>query len=486
MISGKGYVITHSFFDPSTINRYHPGDLFSPQTLPIPSILLSFIFRLFPATDATVAIAGLSVFALSALLLFLIGRRLHSALAGAIAALLLISNLFFFEYALNFSSDLIFTFEILLFIYLATSSSLFFRSLSLLPFVATFFTRPHAWVFFASLCAYLFYRLFRSKLPLYAKIAIVVTFALLVQQFWSYSYKRTNHNYLPSSFVGSLFIPPQISQGTYLRGDTVKILSLKALFSKTFYNAYNFLKFPDRLTSPAIILLYFLGLFRNRTSKHFFEFGLFTSITFAVFVLASSLSLPNARYVHPVMPLIFVLASMSLLDLLKTNQKSIGAIKLFGVLFFLALPALGHLTIDARFRQQHNNVDRPTTVKVISDRMASHIPQGRLIITNLDAWAAWYHDLTTIWFPVSPDLLINLAVKADFIVITNYLEADSDFAASDWSEVVYSPHELKSGFLKSNYRVLTTFNIDSDEVYENKPIRGTILVSQAYHNVRSN
>jgi len=112
--------------------------------------------------------------------------------------------------------------------------------------------------------------------------------------------------------------------------------------------------------------------------------------------------------------------------------------------------------------------------------MAQKIPRGELIITNLDAWAAWYQGLTTMWFPVKPDFLgtYDQSLKAKYIVITNYLEDDGDFALGEWQEVVYTPHAIKNQFLQDNYFVLDTFIIAPEEVYENRQYQGTILLKK--------
>ena len=96
--------------------------------------------------------------------------------------------------------------------------------------------------------------------------------------------------------------------------------------------------------------------------------------------------------------------------------------------------------------------------------MADNIPKNQLVITNLDAWASWYEGLTTMWFPISPDMLDGYQDKVKYVVITNYLENDGDFTLGDWREVVYSPEKLNNLFLNENYKILRTFIIKPDEV----------------------
>jgi len=146
------------------------------------------------------------------------------------------------------------------------------------------------------------------------------------------------------------------------------------------------------------------------------------------------------------------------------------------LVFFITLPTIGHYTLDARARAQQFNIGQPPAYKQIASVMAENIPKGRLIITNLDAWAAWYFRLSTMWFPLEIEMLEGYQDKVDYIVITNYKEHDGDFALGEWKEVVYQPENIQNKFLTQNYQILKTFVIQADTVYDNKTYQGTILI----------
>jgi len=147
---GNGFKITHSFFNPSPLSSVNPVLTFPANFLPLPSWLLSLLFRFFPATDLNIALFGLVFFFLSALLVFYIGKKLYSNKAGLIASLFFPSSLFFQEYALNFSSETIFIFLILLFTYLLLLPKKL-KIISLIPLGLMFLTRQQAPVFLGSL-----------------------------------------------------------------------------------------------------------------------------------------------------------------------------------------------------------------------------------------------------------------------------------------------------------------------------------------------
>jgi len=476
LLKGKSLTITHSFFSTNLLDSFQSNSLFSVNFPPLPSWLLSLLFRFFPATDTNIAIFGLVFLAFSALIVFLIGKKLHSTVAGLLTSVFFLSSLFFQEYALNFASEIPFTLLILLFTYFILLPK-GWKLLSTLPLVALFFTRQQAAVFLGAVLLTLLVVFLTSKISNKKKVAFIGALFLLagvglvVDRF-------TPISILPTKIFGSFNIGAGSNFGTYIRGGDYQSLSLFGLASKIFYNLYNFIKAPSRLLSPILFFLFMLGLFIKPKKRELTQFKFFTVISLLAFLLAASATLPNARYVHPVIPLVIILAATALVDLVKVVPKKLKKLVLVVLSLFIIFPTIGHLTLDARSRSQQFNTDQPPVYRHISSIMADHIEPGHLIITNLDAWAAWYEGLTTMWFPLQIDMLAGYENKIDYIVITNYLEDDGDFALGEWSQVVYAPEDLRSQWLIDNFDLLTTLYLTPEQVYENQPYQGTILINR--------
>lgn len=472
-LAGHGLVISHNFFDQKILSSFQSGDFSPANFLPFTPWILSLFFRFLPATDQTIALVGWTTFIASAVLVFLITHKLHRFTSALVATFLFVFSLPFWEYATNASSEIFFTFQILLlvFLYLSRLPWLF-----LLPLVLMFFTRQQAAVVLAScLVTGVFMFLVSKKSPRFKIItllAIAAAFLALIKL----SLITTQFRLSPASVIGSLNLPANTAQGLFLRGVSYTPISARQLAVKIFYNVYNFAKNPTQLVSPIILAFFLLSLFIRRVDKAVDRFNLFTLITFIFFVLAASATLPNARYIHPVIPLIIISGSIAIVHLIHQSKIVRKKIALIAIVFLIIFPLIGHLTFDARFRRQQFNRDKPPVYREISKVMAQSIPKGELIITNLDAWAAWYEGLTTMWFPVSPGQLEGYHDKVDYIVITNYKEHDGDFSLGDWREVVYSPDQIRNKFLKTNFRVLKTFIISPDQIYENQAYQGTILI----------
>ncbi len=477
LLTNQSLGIHHSFFDPNVLAAFHPGQTFPVYFLPLVPQVLSLFFKVLPATDTTLALLGSIGLVIIWLLTFLISRSLHSIKAAIISLVFITSSLFFWEYARNATTEIFFTIEILALIYLFIRPST--RLLAILPLGLMFLTRQQAVLILGAGLITLIWLFLRGKSQLHTKL--IAFFALAVLTFFLVSLSLANQNsiFSPLKVIGAINISTSVAQGNYLRGGTYNSEGFKALISKVIYNTYNYFKNPERLASPIIFGFFILGLFLRYPKPAVKWFYIFASLTVLFFILGASATLPNARYVHPVIPLVFIGASMSLAEISNLFNKQKIALAI--LLFFVALPALGFFTLDTRFRQNQYNTDKPPVYKIISEIMAENIPKNHLIITNLDAWAAWYQGLTTMWFPLSPDLLqpaTNQTNKIDYIVITNYLENDSDFALGPWKEVVYTPDKITNHFLVNNYKVLKIFTITPDQDYEKQEYKGTILIKK--------
>lgn len=465
--------ITHSFFDPALLFSYQEGQTFKASFQPLVSYVLSLFFRFLPPTDATMALVGLIFFSLSLLLVFQITSRFYGKLAAVIAALFFALNQHFLEYTYNFSAEILFSFLILFFAYLIIRSSRT-RIFSLIPLWLMFLARPQAVLFvLAFLLAslpFVYQYFLRSKHKILIILGIVtisiITYRFVQPRFYLLSFG--------GGFFGSLHISPNHAQGDYLRGLQYELLRPTQIISKTVYNIYNFLKYQDRLVSPLIFFIFLIGIFLSSENRSVLFLKRFSFLSLIILIGAASMTLPNVRYIQPAIPLILIVAAGTLVQL--THALKLGPFFILFSTFFILLPSIGSLTLDARFNSHLINSSKPPVYKQISKVMADHIQKGQLIITNLDAWAAWYYDLTTMWFPTSPNLLEGHQHNIPYIVMTNYQEYDADFALGEWSEVVYSPHNLKNKWLKENYSVLTTFEIKASTVYENRAYQGTILI----------
>src|SRR3989304_6303183 len=477
--SGQGSFIHHHYFSIDILKNPEIFRGYSFSDYQVPVAIYSLVFRLFSANDITITIFGFFAFAACALTVYLITRCIHKP-ASLIAAILFILNLYFLDYAVNFTSDLLFTLEILLFIYLLIIHR---RYLAVLPLMLMFYTRPQAIIILVSYALTLLYiavskRYSGVKLSLgiflFSALGGILLFSLITLSLSN----RLPFKYPP---IGTALITTTVNPGDYLRGARLAraILSPFFITSKTFYNFYNFLKNPERLVSPVIFVGFILFLYQIKSrSQEILLFKTLSLIIIFLLTLSASMSLPNARYVHPVIPLLIIAFSILLTDLLTGLDSMKKNVAIGLVLIVITLPVTGQLTLDYRFRRGQYNYGSPPAYKRISAEMAKYINPGELTVTNLDAWGSWYNNLSTMWFPLSMDMLNlheNKQSYLKYIVITNYKEQDGDFSLGEWKEVLENPRNLKSEYLSQNFKLVEEFNISSSEIYEKQEVKGVIF-----------
>lgn len=467
---GLGYTITHTFFSAYYLNPSNLQFLFKATFLPLNSLILSLFFRFLPTSDWVIALVGITLGLLTALLVLLIGKKLHSTIAGITASALFVLNPFIIDYALNFSTETLFMFLLVLSVYIMLLKGKT-KLIAFIPLALMVLNRPQCLlIYFAMTITGFIYFLTRKKLThVIRKISI---FLLINMGIYLLLHLLTRGTfYWPLWPVFSIPLPN--GQAADLRGGVHQAMGLAG---KLFYNTYNFLKVPERLVWTPILVFFTSSLFIKTKNQALSIFRLFSVFAFLLFLAAAVAVLPFARYVHPVLPLIFISAGIFLAEISRLTTFRWGKFFVLITVIFLTLPTIGKFTVDQRYIAKNFNTNRPPATKVISDIMAEHISTRKMIITNLDAWAAWYHDLTTMWFPSSPDQLKTVdAQTIDYIVITNYNENDADFALGDWKEVVYQPDKIQNQYLKMNFKLLKKVIIVPNQVYENREYRLTIL-----------
>ncbi len=471
LLQGKGLTITHSFYDPKILSNYSQGDRFQSGFLPFSSLALIPSFMLLGASDQSVFLTGGLFFVLSSILIYLIGKDLDSKATGVLATILFIFNQFFLDYGANGNSEIYFIFELLLFGYLYFIKPKL-RIWSLLPIGLMLITRQQSLVFIFAFGLLKLLELYQNNKRIFIRsalltILIAATCLFMLNQVSFLGFK-------PYRYIGMIGISSAANPADYLRGGGGSIAEQNIL-TKLFYNLYNFIKQPERIAPVAILTLFILGAALPSSGK-LGQFRLFSLILFIAFLTATSITLPNARYIHPVVPFLIISASAVVFQIKKNLNQRWGWIAIISILFIAIGPVVGNIFIDSRFRRNSLNLSSAPAYMVISDIISGNIMPGKLILTNMDAWIAWYNDLTTMWFPLSPDTLQkdNNFKRIDYLALTNYKELDSSFRLGEWRGLVYEPHLINNSFLNSNFLLMKIINIPAKETLENQDLIVTI------------
>ncbi len=485
--SGLGYGSTFSFFSKSGLGQA-PTGIFSARWIPpLMPLAVAASFSIFGISDFAVFFTS-GVFYLGlVILIFLIGRKLFGNLIGFLAGLAVAFNLNILDYATSGASETLFIFEILLTIYLFLLKKRWANIAGFLGLILLYFTRPHAPIYILGI--WLFYLLinyrktksFIKALGLTAVAVIVIE--LLLQKF---SGKFFLESILKRGSIAALSYSSSIAGDTVLRGATVSVdtgllQSLAPLAKKVFYNLYNFYKLLPQIVSPYMWALFVIGLFKWGKDKVENSLKIATIFMVIATFLVTALTIPFFRYLHSVVPLVYLFATATLVWIVgkMVKKRLVVIVSALLIIFFVVGQTLGVIFLDSRFKAKRTNRGKPPIYAQLSWLLRDNTVPGDIIVTNLDTWGSWYGERKTVWFPLKPDQLrLGEGDKLvfDAIFLTSYLIDDENYYMGDeWREIFLNPENIKDEFIEQNYELTGMYTIPAEETYEKQAARAVLL-----------
>jgi len=488
LAEGKGFGINFTFFGSKMPEMV--GGLFPAGVLPFYPLIIAAFFKIFGITDLAVASSSGIFYLTGAVAIYFLGKKIFGNLVGILASLAFIFDPAMLNYATSGASESLFIFEIILaalLFYLNSMTSLIFGLLTLL---ALYFTRPSAIIYIAGFILFFIFLRFKNKTQILrvGVIAVIVwlTIEVILTKFAGMFFL---YSPLLSFLYGVARFSPLNASTSYLRGgETTLILGLKPLLSKFFYNLYNFYKLLPQILSPYLAGFYILSLFRWEEKRELRVFRFVVFLMVAMTFFASAAFLPIYRYLHPVVPFIYLLAVETLVFCVKIiasrtpllQRIGVGKIAFLLVFIFVAGQTLGKIFLDSRYIRAHSNPEKPPVYVKLSWILEENTKPDDLIITNLDTWGSWYGERKTIWYPLEPSQLVpeeGKELKIDAIYLTSYkMDDENYYMGENWRKVFYHPEKIEDPFLAENFKFAGKFLIKQEETYEKEEAWAVLLV----------
>lgn len=492
MISGLGYNGKFSFWSSGIVNLSQKAAFPSPWMPPLMPFSIALAFKIFGVSDFSVMATSSIYFVLLTLFIFLLGRKLFGNLVGTLSAVAVATNIDFLNYATNGSSESLFTVEIVAAVYFISLKKKWATAISFLLMAFSYFTRPQGFIYIAGLLFYWLLINFKTQKAL-------LLFALVLLIGFGIDY------FVLPNFAGKYFLysvmrrgigtAAQISAGgsasDSLRGEIVMTSGIIPVLKKLFYNLYNFYKLLPEILSPYLAGLFVIGLFKWDRSRSGNSLKVVT--TFMVFVtfFVTALSIPFFRYIHPVVPLVYLFAVETLVwivaQIFKQPKYLILTSSLL-ILVFVVGQTLGVIFLDSRFIRNTHNVGKPPIYVALSRIAEENTKPSDFILTNLDTWASWYGDRRTIWYPVMPKQLIDPAtgkITVDAIFLTSYLMDDQNYyMGQEWREIFDNPSNFRKWTCEGGdeiareFKLKAVYMLNSDEDYEGQTAKAILLIKK--------
>jgi 4-amino-4-deoxy-L-arabinose transferase-like glycosyltransferase len=489
LYNGNGFVTDFSFWG---------NPFFAINGIPrlIPYIIEIF-FKLFGESDFAVKMFSSFFFVTMLIAVFLLGKKIFSTLVGILSVLVVGFNYDYLIYSQNGGSETLFAFEIVIGLYFLSFKKNLVNFLGFLTMVAMYFSKPQAFIFIAGMAMYWLINKLNIKKGILMFLGICLA-GFFFDKLIIYPYSFTHPN------VQSVFGRGMQSILTYssnsavsdaLRGGISSSLKTEDVFKKVFYNLYNFYKLMPNILNPYLFSLFFIGIFIKSENKLYMSYKISTLFLFSVTLLVTALSIPFYRYIHPIVPLVYILA-VGTLEYIISNfqfsnfkqiakQKYVIPVSIFIILFFAVGQTLGIIILDSRFERKNHNIDKPPVYVELSKILKENSNSDDVVITNLDTWGSWYGERKTIWFPLEPKQLIDPAtgeIPFDAIYLTSYLMDDQNYYMGEsWREIFLNPTTPSKWtcegceLVAKEFKLKGVYKVESDRDYERSTVTSILL-----------
>lgn len=423
---------------------------------PVMPYSIAAFFKIFGINDFAVVATSFFYFLLSLLFVFLLSQKIYKdKLVSTLSTLAVGFNYNLINYAASGASESPFIFELLVATYSVSLKKWWGNVLGIVFAVLLYFTRPQAIIYILGLIFYYFLTNYKFKKAITYSTIVIGVISIV---------------YLIMSKQGMFAITQTVSDSAVsdsLRGGNFNF-DLMSLAKKVFYNLYNFYKAIPEIMNPYLFALFVIGFFRK--NNNFINTTTFmTKLTF----LVTALTIPFYRYLHPVVPLIYIGAAATLVDIFKESKYK-NYISILLVLFFAVGQTLGIILLDSRFESKSHNVDK-APIYVLQSRILKEVTdKDDIILTNLDTWGSWYGERKTVWFPLDPPMILGKEKDIKYIYLTSYKMDDENYYMGDkWREIFNNPKDQE---VLPNYKFVGEYEFKADDNYEKENGRAVLLV----------
>jgi 4-amino-4-deoxy-L-arabinose transferase-like glycosyltransferase len=507
LVNGLGYGSNFSFWSISIFGLIKTTVFSWFSTPPIMPFSIAVFFKIFGVNDFAVIATSFFYFLLTLIFVFLLAKKVFkSNLVGVLSTLAVGFNYDLINYATSGASESPFIFEIIAASYFISLKKKWSTIMAFLFLVLMYFTRPQAFIYITGIIFYWFLNNFKIKKATICFVGILIAGFLVDHYVLTILPDRL---FLYSVTARGIGAATQIVSGgspsDSLRGNVIASTGIITIATKIFYNLYNFYKLMPQILNPYLFALFVIGLFRWGKGRMLNSFKIATLFMFLLTLLVASASIPFLRYIHPVIPLVYIIAVGTLVEIISnfqfpisnqiqifkfkiSKQATINLSSLFLILLFGVGQTLGIFLLDSRFEANTHNIGIPPVYVALSYKLRDNTNKNDVVLTNLDTWGSWYGERKTVWFPLEPKQLIDPAtgeIPFDAIYLTSYLIDDENYyMGADWRLIFNNPNDPKKwtcegcAEIAKEFQLKGLFKVVATEDYERQDASAIILIKK--------
>lgn len=489
---GNGFGSNFTFFGADVFKNLSLSLFPVAGILPFTPFSIALFYKIFGIGDFAVIATSFFFFLLTLLFVYLLAKKLFQTnLVATLSTVAVGFNYDLISYATTGASESPFIFEIVASLYFITLRKRWSTAVSILLLILMYFTRPQAFIYIAG--AFLFWLFIRFD---YKKAFIYFIAASVVGALFDL--------FVLSRVSGKLFIYSVLARGQYFTSrylpgvavsDSLRGQSASAPFvsflKKVFYDLYNFYKLAPQIINPYLLTIFVVGFFVRSREKivNAFRYSSLFTVTMALVVTAASI--PFFRYIHPIIPIVYIISVGTLYSLLVSTKikRSMISVTLTILILFLGVgQTVGVLILDSRFVKNTLNISKPPAYVLLAEKLKTLTNKNQTVVTNLDTWGTWYGERKTIWFPLEPKQLIDPntgKIPFDAVYLTSYLMNDENYYMGDsWRKIFNNPKDPKKWIcdgcevIAKEFKLKDIYTVSLDEDYERQDFSAILLIKK--------
>lgn len=469
--------IANNFQFATTFNFWNDNFFNTLGILPVYPYILSYFFKLFGINDSSILITSFLFFFLTAVIIYLLVLKLTNKFVGVLSSIIFLFSPQMIDFARNGASETLFIFEIFLGLYWATIKNRWSNICMILTLFLIYFTRPMAFIYILGIIIYCFFINFNLKKASIYSVLVLIGFVLLDVTLLSWATgKYFIYSTLARGVDASVSHLPGVAVSDSLRGGSSGLTAgIFDIVKKVFYNLYNFYKAIPQIMNSYMFFLFVAGLFSWGKDKMLDAFKISSLFMILTTFLVTAVAIPFYRYIHPVVPLIYVIGIITLVEIFKESKFKIY-ITSFLVLFFAVGQTLGIVFLDSRFERKTHNVGKAPIYAEMSYKLKEITGKDDVILTNLDTWGSWYGERKTIWFTLEPRMILPVKENIDYIYLTSYkMDDENYYMGKEWREIFENPEKQT---VLPDYKFVAEYEFKSFDNYERENGRAVLLLKK--------
>jgi 4-amino-4-deoxy-L-arabinose transferase-like glycosyltransferase len=506
LVVNLGYGGLFNFWSSSIFSLINSNIFPALSIPPIMPFSIAVFFKIFGISDFAVIATSFFYFVLTLIFVFLLAKELFKDyLVAALSTLTVGFNYDLIDYATKGASESPFIFEMVASAYFLTLKRQWATVFAFLFMVFMYFTRPQAFIYIAGLVLYYLLLRLKTKRAILCFLGVLGV-GLFVDRF------------LLSSLAGRYFLYsitgrglnatttyiPGIAISNALRGSVSMVTPVVSVLKKVFYNLYNFYKLLPQIINPYLFTIFIIGVFRKAKGEISESFKYASVFIVVLTFLVTAASIPFFRYIHPVIPFVYIIAVGTLVEIINLQLSIYNKFSIFNfqfskktllvfsssflVFIFAMGQTLGVIFLDSRFEANTHNVGKPPVYVKLSWILRDNTSKDQVIITNLDTWGSWYGERKTVWFPLEPKQIIDPVtgkIPFDAIYLTSYLIDDENYyMGADWRLIFNNPATPSRwacdgcAEIAKEFKLKGVYQIQASEDYEREDATSILLIKR--------